>query len=216
MKRYMPFVLIALLAVFAAQASADNLLVNGSFQSGDFTGWTLGLPPTVLPATDFRLSASGRWTTTSTPGKVRLARFHIPTVTTRVRRCSQMFTTAGGAASFSFMYAAMGDGIHNNADGGDFRLILDGSILADFDVGQITANQIINGTLSANADLSAGTHTFEIDILRPYTSSSGNTPYQYITAADVEGNPVPEPGSLVLIGSGVLGLAGVLRRKIGF
>jgi hypothetical protein len=29
-------------------------------------------------------------------------------------------------------------------------------------------------------------------------------------------SPVPEPGSLVLMGSGVLGLAGVLRRKLGF
>jgi hypothetical protein len=42
MGRYMPFVLIALLALVAAQASATNLLVNGSFETGDFTGWTLG------------------------------------------------------------------------------------------------------------------------------------------------------------------------------
>jgi hypothetical protein len=36
-----------------------------------------------------------------------------------------------------------------------------------------------------------------------------------VTGVDVEGT-VPEPGSLILMGSGVLGLAGVLRRKIGF
>jgi len=28
------------------------------------------------------------------------------------------------------------------------------------------------------------------------------------------GSPVPEPGTLVMLGSGILGLAGVLRRKI--
>ena len=63
---------------------------------------------------------------------------------------SQTFDTAGGAATLSFMYAAMGDGIHTNADGGEFTLILDGTTLAQFDVGQITANQIISGSLSAN------------------------------------------------------------------
>jgi hypothetical protein len=28
------------------------------------------------------------------------------------------------------------------------------------------------------------------------------------------GAPIPEPGSMMLIGSGLLGLAGVLRRKL--
>jgi len=110
----------------------------------------------------------------------------------------------------------MGDAGGTNADGGDFRLILDGSTLADHDVGSINANQIISGTLTANVNLSAGTHTFEIDILRHYLTSPGGTPYQYVTNAVADGNGVPEPGSLVLMGSGVLGLAGVLRRKLGF
>jgi hypothetical protein len=81
-------------------------------------------------------------------------------------------------------------------------------------VGAINANQLLNGTLTANANLSAGTHTFEIDVLRHFVGNS-STPFQYVTNADVEGT-VPEPGSLILMGSGVLGLAGVLRRKIGF
>ena len=96
-----------------------------------------------------------------------------------------------------------------------FELILDGTVLAQYDVGAINANDLLNGTLTANANLSAGSHTFEIDVLRPFISSFQNTPYQYVTNADVEGT-VPEPGSLILMGSGVLGLAGVLRRKIGF
>ncbi len=216
MKRYMPFALIALLAVFAAQASADNLLVNGSFQSGDFTGWTLGTTSNGTAGDGFPIVSQWPLDNNLNAWKGEVGQISHSNSNYEGATLSQMFTTAGGAATLSFMYAAMGDGIHNNADGGDFRLILDGSILADFDTGEITADQIISGTLSANADLSAGTHTFEIDILRPYASSSGNTPYQYITAVDVEGNPVPEPGSLVLMGSSVLGLAGILRRKIGF
>jgi hypothetical protein len=94
-------------------------------------------------------------------------------------------------------------------------LLLDGIILADHDVGSIGPNDLFHGTLTANANLSAGTHTFEIDILRPFIAAAGNTPYQYVTNADVEGT-VPEPSSILLLGIGALGLAGVLRRKLGF
>ncbi len=214
MKRYLPLVLVALLAVFALQASADQLLVNGSFQSGDFSGWTIGTTPNGTWGDGFPLVTA--WPL----GGVNAAQGEVGEVnfdgTYQGGTLSQTFTTAGGSATLSFDWAAMGDGSHTNADGGDFRLLLDGSVLADYDVGQIGPNDLFNGTLSAIADLSAGTHTFEIDVLRPYVSISGGTPYQYVTNASVEGNAVPEPGSLVLMGSGVLGLAGVLRRKIGF
>ncbi len=214
MKRYMPVVLVALLAVFAVQASATNLLTNGSFEDGTFNSWTIGT------------TSNGTWgegypVVTGWPlGGLNAAKGEVGEVnfdgTLQGGTLSQVFNTTGGAATLSFMWAAMGDGIHTNADGGDFRLILDGSVLADHDVGSIGPNDLFNGSLSANVNLSAGTHTFEIDVLRPYISNPGNTPYQYVTGADVEGNGVPEPGSLVLMGSGVLGLAGVLRRKLGF
>ena len=103
-----------------------------------------------------------------------------------------------------------------NADGGLFELVLDGTLLAQHDVGTIGPNDLFNGTLTANANLSAGSHTFEIEVLRPYTSLPANTPYQFVTAADVEGQGVPEPGSFVLLISGVLGVAGVVSRKLGF
>ncbi len=213
MKRYMPLVLLALFGLVAAQAGATNLLVNGSFQDNNFTGWTIGT------------TSNGSWgpgfpIVTGWPlgGGLNAAEGEVGEVnfdgTFQGGTLSQTFTSGAGAATLSFDWAAMGGPNNNNADGGDFRIVLDGTTLADFDVGAINANQLLNGTLTANANLSAGTHTFEIDVLRHFVGNS-STPFQYVTNADVEGT-VPEPGSLILMGSGVLGLAGVLRRKIGF
>ncbi len=210
----MLFVLVASLAIFAAQAGATNLLVNGSFQDGTFNGWTVGQ------------TSNGTWgegfpIVTGWPlgGGLNAAEGEVGEVNFSGQyeggTLSQSFTSGAGAATLSFDWAAMGDGTHQNADGGDFRLLLDGTILAEHDAGGIGPNDLLNGTLSANVNLSAGTHTFEIDVLRPYISAFQSTPYQYVTNADVEGT-VPEPGSLILMGSGVLGLAGVLRRKMGF
>ncbi len=208
----MPLVLLALFAFVAAQAGATNLIQNGNFQSGDFTDWTIGT------------TSGGTWgqgfpIVTGWPlGGMNAAEGEVgnvnPTGTQQGGTLTQTFTSGAGAATLSFLYAAMGDGIHTNADGGDFTLILDGTTLNSIDVGEITADQLINGTLSANVNLSAGTHTLEIDVTRMYTTAFQNTPYQYVTGVDVDA--VPEPGSLILMGSGVLGLAGVLRRKIGF
>jgi hypothetical protein len=212
-KRYMPLVLVALLAVFAAQAGATNLIQNGNFESGDFTDWTIGT------------TSGGSWgqgfpIVTGWPlGGMNAAEGEVgnvnPTGTQQGGTLIQTFNSGAGAATLSFMYAAMGDGIHTNADGGDFTLLLDGVALNSIDVGSIDADQLISGTLSANANLTAGTHTLEIDVTRSFLTEFQNTPYQYVTGVDVEGT-VPEPGSLILMGSGVLGLAGVLRRKIGF
>ncbi len=208
----MPLVLVALLAVFAAQAGATNLIVNGSFQSGDFTGWTLGTTPNGTAGAGFPvvaawpLGGANAW-----EGEVGEVNFD---GTQQGATLTQSFNSAGGAASLSMAWAVSSP-FAGNADGGEFTMILNGVQIAQYDTNSVNQGDLINGTLSANANLVSGTNTLEIDITRRYITVPDLTPLQYVTNVDVEGT-VPEPGSLILMGSGVLGLAGILRRKIGF
>jgi hypothetical protein len=210
----MPFVLIAVLAILVAQAGATNLLVNGSFETGDFTGWTLGTTSNGTAGEGFPIVAQWPLNGQVNAWKGEVGQVNFNQGVFEGATLSQTFNSARGATTLSFDYAAMG-GNSGNVEGGVFQLVVDGAALAAFDVTDIDAGQVINGTLSTTANLSAGQHTFEIDVLRSFITVPGETPYQYVTNADVEGT-VPEPGSLILMGSGVLGLAGILRRKIGF
>jgi len=205
---------IVLLALGLTSASASNLLVNDSFQSGDFTGWTLGTTANGDPGSGFPI------VTTWPLGGSNAAKYEVGEVAFtglfEGATLSQNFSTPGGSTILSFLWSAQGDGIHTNSDGGMFELLLDGVVLAQYDVGQIAADLTISSTLSDTLVVSPGTHTFEIQILRRFATVPGNTPYQYVTAADVEGAApaVPEPSNLVLFGSGVVGVAGLIRRKL--
>ncbi len=206
----MPLALLALLALVAAQAGASNLIVNGSFQSGDFTGWTLGTTSNGTAGAGFPvvtawpLGGANAW-----EGEVGEVSFD---GTQQGATLTQSFIGTG-AATISMDWAASAP-FAGNADGGEFTMILNGVQIAQYDTNSINQGDLLNGVLTANANLNNGTNTLEIDITRRYISVSDLTPLQYVTGIDVEGTP--EPGSLILMGTGVLGLAGVLRRKIGF
>jgi len=207
--RLFALVFLALLSMTTDQMCANNLLNNGSFQTGDFTSWMLGSTANGTAGVGFPI------VTTWPLGGSNAAQYEVGQINYvngdfEGAMLLQGFAASGGTLDLAFDWAAMGDGIHNNSDAGLFQLVLDGLVLNSYDVGHIGPKSLFNGTLSGTASVAAGMHFFEIDILRPFQSGQGSTPYEFITGASV--SAVPEPSSLLLLGSGIIGIAGVLRR----
>ncbi len=100
----MPLVLVALLALVAAQAGATNLIVNGSFQTGDFTGWTLGTTSNGTAGAGFPVVAAwplggmNAW-----EGEVGEVNFD---GTQQGATLTQSFTAAAGSSAISIDWAA--------------------------------------------------------------------------------------------------------------
>lgn len=199
----------AMLGVTTDQMFANNLLDNGSFQAGDFRSWSLDTTANGTSGVGFPI------VTTWPLGGSNAAQYEVGQVTFKKgdfegAMLLQVFAASAGTLDLAFNWAAMGGGIRSNSDAGLFQLVLDGSVLNSFDVGHIAPNDLLHGALTGTASVTAGMHLFEIDILRPFESGRGTTPYEFVTGASV--SEVSEPSSLLLLGSGVVGMAGVLRR----
>jgi len=213
MKRAVYIGLVVLLALFALQAGATELLQNGSFQTGDFTDWTLGTTQYGTAGAGYPIV--GQWPLDS---GINAWVGNVGDATDEYRgyqgaTLSQVFTAPGlGIETFSIDLAAKNVPGYYQLEAGLFLLLVDGNTIGSFDIGELAPNQLFTGSLSATAALSAGQHTFEIAVERDATTDE-NTPLQFVTDASID-YQVPEPTSLVLMASGGLGIAGILRRKL--
>ena len=202
---------VAMLGMTTDQMFANNLLNNGSFQTGDFRNWSLDTTANGTAGVGFPI------VTTWPLGGSNAAQYEVGQVTFiegdfEGAMLLQGFAASAGTLDLAFNWAAMGAGLRSNSDAGLFQLVLDGSVLSSFDVGHIGPHDLLHGTLTGTASVTSGLHFFEIDILRPFQSGQGTTPYQFVTAASV--SAVPEPSSLLLLGSGIVAMTGVLHRRL--
>lgn len=214
MRRFLMMAGLLVLAVgFAVMPASGGVLVNGDFETGDLTGWTVfttssngtngaGLPD-VVP---FDVTGGGA----SNAAQFEVGQITFDSGVQEGGGLLQVFHWSGGTARLSVDVAASQPFPPGNGSGGVFSLLLDGVVLDTFTVGDINAGEVFRSKLAATVvNLAAGDHEFKILITRPFGSTSSLTPFQYIDNAAV----VPEPSTLVLAGLGGLGLVGMAMRR---
>ena len=162
---------------------AGNILVNGSFQDGDLTGWTLSGPSglTVFCHAGFGYSAEDSDHCYAALGSVG-----------KDATITQSFAdTKGASYQFSFWYDANGTGPS------DFNADWDGTLL----LGLTDTN---TGGWVEYTFTEPGTGHDSISL-----GGYDNPSYDALDNVSVQ---TPEPATLALLGT-LLGLAGVVRRR---
>jgi hypothetical protein len=212
------------LALCTAMANAQNLINNGGFEAG-LTGWTInnsGSGAVVasnttnvggLPTVG---AASGQWygaTQQSGPG---------------VHTFAQNFTVGGGVTTISFdMFVNDWDGgpfcapgLNENAgpvecgrvdvlNAGSGAFDTGAGVVANLYMGADAAHSVANPYIhyTFNLNLGAGSYTLRF-------GEADNQSNFTVGVDNVEVTNTPEPGSIMLMGTGLLGLAGGIRRKL--
>ncbi len=162
--RRLAFAAIVVALSFSSVGTAmaqSNLLVNGDFATGDLTGWTTfttdhgTLGPPQLPRVEpFDLTAPG----ISSPSvQFQVGYIGVGGGDQGGGIFQDVNLSSGGTYSLSADIAASSPGV--NAQGGDFELLFDGTVVASDSISLIDVNQIIRGELTAVlSDVTPGTH----------------------------------------------------------
>ena len=183
----------AVLVLCAPMAFGQNLLSNGSFETGDFSGWT------TTGNFEFSQVVSGPFYVYSGAQDGNFYATFGPVGSDG--GISQSFaTTAGAQYTFSFYLAAIGD------DPSDVSVFWDGTQV----YGATDPNTGGNYQLFSFSETGTGSDTVSFN----FRDDPAYIALDNVSVTQQSTGTVPEPSSFMLLGSGVLGLAGVIRRKM--
>jgi hypothetical protein len=185
--------ILALALCVSAPAFASNLVTNGSFETGDFSGWTPGGNFTftqVVSGPFYVYSGAEDGNFYATLGPIGADGTLSQTIA----------TTPGQQYTFSFWLNAVGD------NPSDFSAFYDGiPLFASFDPN--TGNVWTEFTFSV-------TGTGSDTIMFAFRDDPAYIALDNISLSPTSGG-VPEPASLLLLGTGLLGIGTTIRRKLG-
>jgi hypothetical protein len=211
---------------FAGQATAANLLANGSFETGDFTGWTYaGVTPTGFPAAVLNYNSPTPYPTgafgeaippddTASPSEDPVgdhAAYFVADGATET--LSQMVFLNPGQYTIGFSVYVPQNGF-NNPGNATFTGSVAGINLANFTVDASTPQQWVHFAGVANIAV-AGLYSTAFT----YVSASGAAgdfviDRAYIQPGDLTGGiPEPTTWALMIMGFGGAGAAMRMQRR---
>jgi hypothetical protein len=187
-------VLLAMPASLRADSctSASNLVANCSFGTGDLTDWTVTTAPS---GSDIGVIGNGGYNNDNV-AYFGASDYMYDTIS------QTLTTTASQSYTVSFwLQDSQGDGPDSDTD---FQALWNGTSLLD----QYTTSSIVEYSFTVTG---TGSDTLAFE---GYNNSEGLYYLSDISVTAGTATPVPEPSNLWLLGSGLAGLTGMLRRRL--